>query len=194
MVWIIASMIPGFGLTVGILSFFTGLVYPTFESFRAIESSSTGDDTQWLTYWVVACTLQVVEKLAWPVLMWVPFYSLSRLALLAWLVHPATKGAAYLYEEWIRPLLLATADALKDIPVLQPYVYDFTPAAGRIVTKTAPPAAPRQEVQTGPDLDALKQEAIQRVQETFEKAKQGQQVLEEDEAQPFYQPLKAHAQ
>ncbi len=44
------------------------------------------------------------------------------------------------------------------------------------------------------DLDALKQEAIQRVQETFEKAKQGQQVLEEDEAQPFYQPLKAHAQ
>jgi len=25
---------------------------------------------QWLTYWVCACTLQVVEKLAWPVLMW----------------------------------------------------------------------------------------------------------------------------
>lgn len=25
---------------------------------------------QWLTYWVVVCTLMVLEKLLWPVLMW----------------------------------------------------------------------------------------------------------------------------
>lgn len=189
MAWIISSWIPGFGTAIGLLSFFTGLLYPTFQSFRAIESTHTGDDTQWLTYWVCVCTLQVVEKLAWPVLYWVPLYSLQRLLLLAWLVHPATKGATYLYEEVIRPLLLATADALKDIPILQPLVADFTPAAGRVHTKSAMPTA--RVAEPTPDLDALKAEAMQRVQETFEKAKQ--QSAPEEGGASYFQPLKTHA-
>ena len=29
------------------------LIFAAFESFKAIESTGTTDDTQWLTYWVV---------------------------------------------------------------------------------------------------------------------------------------------
>ena len=47
-----------------------GILYPTFKSFEAIESSGSRDDTQWLTYWVVFSFINLTEKLLWVVLMW----------------------------------------------------------------------------------------------------------------------------
>lgn len=46
-----------------------------------------------------------------------------------------------MYEEFIRPLLMVAGQTLKDIPVLAPLVSDFTPAAGRVHAKAAPPSS-----------------------------------------------------
>lgn len=102
-----------------------GIVYPTFKSFQAIESAGKADDTQWLTYWVVYSFLQIVEKLAWVVLMWIPLYGLLKTVFLAWLVVPQFCGARMLYTMFIRAGLEAAACQLKDIPALEDVVKPF---------------------------------------------------------------------
>jgi hypothetical protein len=43
------------------------------------------------------------------------------------------------------------------------------------------------------DLDAIKEEAMQRVHETFEKAKHTGSPQQQEEEPAYYQPLKTHA-
>lgn len=107
-----------------------GIIYPTFKSFEAIESAGRTDDTQWLTYWVVYSFIQIVEKLLWVVLMWVPLYSVMKTALLAWLVVPQFCGAKVLYTMFIRKALQSAANQLKDIPALEDVVKPFVSGQG----------------------------------------------------------------
>ena len=102
-----------------------GIVYPTLKSFEAIESKEKADDTQWLTYWVVYSFIQIVEKSAWVVLMWIPLYGLMKTVLLAWLVVPQFCGAKMLYTLFIRAGLQHVAAQLKDIPALEDVVKPF---------------------------------------------------------------------
>lgn len=111
------------------------MAYPTFESFKAIESTGTRDDTQWLSYWVVFAVYGMVEKFTWVVLRWIPLYSLMKLAFLAWLVVPQYRGASFVYSTYVRPLLLALADKAKDIPAMEPYVRDFSRSVQQAVKK-----------------------------------------------------------
>ena len=39
-----------------------GFVYPCYMSFKAIESDAKGDDTQWLTYWMVFAVFSLMEE------------------------------------------------------------------------------------------------------------------------------------
>ena len=45
--------------------------YPAYCSIQALESSSKGDDTQWLTYWVVFAAFSVIEYFADFIAGWV---------------------------------------------------------------------------------------------------------------------------
>lgn len=105
-----------------------GVIYPTFKSFEAIESPGAKDDQQWLTYWVVYSFINIVEKLLWVVLMWVPLYGLLKTALLAWLVVPQFYGAKVLYTIFIKDALRMAANRLKDIPALESIVKPFIDA------------------------------------------------------------------
>lgn len=105
-----------------------GVIYPTFKSFEAIESPGAKDDQQWLTYWVVYSFINIVEKLLWVVLMWVPLYGLLKTALLAWLVVPQFYGAKVLYTIFIKDALRMAANQLKDIPALESIVKPFIDA------------------------------------------------------------------
>ncbi|XP_021898441.1 HVA22-like protein f [Carica papaya] len=78
------------------------LLYPLYASMRAIESPSTLDDQQWLTYWIIYSFITLFELSFWKVLNWVPFWTYMKLVFCMWLVLPYFSGAAYIYENYVR--------------------------------------------------------------------------------------------
>lgn len=82
-----------------------GFLYPTYQSFRAIETSNKKDTTQWLTYWLIYGALTIPETFS-SLLAWIPFYYIFKLALLLWCCAPQTSGAYYLYEHVLKGMLV----------------------------------------------------------------------------------------
>eukprot|EP00897_Mesotaenium_endlicherianum_P000535 jgi/Mesen1/10482/ME000083S09991 len=87
------------------VSVLASLGWPSFASFRAIESFDKTDDVQWLTYWVVYSFLSSLEFFVHGFLAQVPLYRTAKLLFILWLVLPQFNGAAYLYEEVVKPTL-----------------------------------------------------------------------------------------
>mmetsp|Transcript_138 Transcript_138/g.505 ORF Transcript_138/g.505 Transcript_138/m.505 type:complete len:168 (-) Transcript_138:99-602(-) len=84
-----------------------GTVYPVFESLKAVENDKADEShVQWLTYWSVYGTLQLVEGWSDTFLGWFPFYYHAKLAFLVWLMLPKTQGAKLLYKNYGRPWFL----------------------------------------------------------------------------------------
>ena len=52
--------------------------YPAYCSIQALESKQKGDDTQWLTYWVVFAAFSVLEYFADFIAGWVGIYLLMK--------------------------------------------------------------------------------------------------------------------
>jgi len=82
------------------------LLYPLYCSIRAIESPSGLDDQQWLTYWVLYSFMTLFELSFSRVVEWLPFWPYVKLIATCWLVQPVFKGAAYVYENFVRQMLL----------------------------------------------------------------------------------------
>ncbi|CAK8997587.1 Receptor expression-enhancing protein 5, partial [Durusdinium trenchii] len=91
----------------GLLCNLVGFVYPAYASFKAIETEEKEDDTQWLTYWVVFATFNLVETFVDVILFWFPFYYSLKFGFLIWLFLPNVRGAQYLYTHVILPLFVS---------------------------------------------------------------------------------------
>ncbi|XP_022988245.1 HVA22-like protein e isoform X1 [Cucurbita maxima] len=78
------------------------LLYPLYASVVAIESTSKLDDEQWLAYWIIYSFLTLMEMVLQPVLEWIPVWYSVKLVFVAWLVLPQFKGAAFLYDRFVR--------------------------------------------------------------------------------------------
>jgi len=100
----------GFGA--GFLVNLMGFVYPAYQSFRAIESPDTKDDTQWLVYWVVYSAFSIVETFSDVVLAWIPFYFSFKIAFLFYCFMPQTEGAKVLYDNFLRDFLKKQESAI----------------------------------------------------------------------------------
>nr|QDL88621.1 HVA22-like protein-like isoform X2 [Cymbidium goeringii] len=85
---------------------FVTLVYPLYASVRAIETKSTIDDQQWLTYWVLYSLLTLFELTCAKLLEWLPFWPYAKLIFSCWLVLPYFSGAAYVYQHYVRAIFL----------------------------------------------------------------------------------------
>ncbi|CCI43929.1 hypothetical protein ABG067_004408 [Albugo candida] len=101
----IAALFLLIGFGAGFICNLIGFVYPTYCSFRAVESPSKGDDVQWLTYWVIYACFAVLEVFGEFLLIWIPFYYAFKLGFLLWLFMPSTQGASFLYNHFLSPLL-----------------------------------------------------------------------------------------
>lgn len=114
------------GIGVASLTSLIGFAYPTFKSFQAIETKSRGDDTQWLVYWVIFAFFNIAEVGIDFLLYWIPFYFAFKLAFLLWCMLPQTKGAKFLYDNFLKDFLkknesridAAMADAKKNAGTL----------------------------------------------------------------------------
>ncbi|KAE9453826.1 hypothetical protein C3L33_14279, partial [Rhododendron williamsianum] len=82
------------------------LVYPLYASIRAIETKSSEDDRQWLTYWILYSMITLFELTFAKLIEWIPFWSHAKLIVTCWLVLPYFSGAAYVYEQYVRPFFL----------------------------------------------------------------------------------------
>jgi len=105
--------------TVSLLSLFFGLIFPSYGSVAAIQSDSGEDDTHWLIYWLIFSLLTITENVAWPLLQWIPLYSEVKVAILAWLVLPQTKGALWVYEALFSPGLKRARTEISKFPALE---------------------------------------------------------------------------
>jgi len=88
-------------------------VYPAYKSFKAVESPQGDDDTQWLTYWIVYSTFNILEYFADILFFWVPMYNLLKCLFLIWCMWPIqNNGATIVYNKLLRPWLLKNEEKI----------------------------------------------------------------------------------
>ncbi|KAH8556781.1 TB2/DP1, HVA22 family-domain-containing protein [Umbelopsis sp. PMI_123] len=95
-----------FNLAGGLITNTIGWLYPAYASFKAIETPGKDDDTQWLTYWTVFGFVQTIEYFADILLYWFPFWYTFKVLLFLWLALPQFRGAEFLYNRFLRPVLI----------------------------------------------------------------------------------------
>lgn len=86
-----------------------GFVYPTLQSARLLREPSAlseKESRRWLTYWVVFGFLCTAEGVCALLLLVIPLYTVAKVTLLAWLMHPQLQGAEVLYTKLVNPTLL----------------------------------------------------------------------------------------
>jgi len=91
-------------------------VYPAYASFKAIDGGLPGDDTQWLTYWVIFASMNIIESAMPFVTMWIPLYFPVKLAFFIWLYHPQFLGAGLVYTKILRPYMGPYLEGMKKNP------------------------------------------------------------------------------
>mmetsp|Transcript_8759 Transcript_8759/g.17354 ORF Transcript_8759/g.17354 Transcript_8759/m.17354 type:complete len:193 (-) Transcript_8759:320-898(-) len=94
-----------FGIGVGSLCNIIGFIYPAYKSLKAIENRASNEATQWLIYWVVYSFFSIIEVFTDFLLYWIPYYYAAKLSFLLWCMLPQTKGAKYLYENFLKDFL-----------------------------------------------------------------------------------------
>jgi receptor expression-enhancing protein 5/6 len=100
------------GCGAGLISDIIGFAYPAFETLKAIETSTTEDDTAWLMYWVVFASLFLVENFSEWVLYWIPYYYPLKVTFLLWCMLPGYNGAKLVYHAVIEPLYAKHSSAI----------------------------------------------------------------------------------
>ncbi|KXZ56872.1 hypothetical protein GPECTOR_1g787 [Gonium pectorale] len=72
------------------LCLFAELLYPTYASLRAIQSTSKIDDTQ-----VVYAFISTFESVGMMILSWIPLYYEIKLLAVIWMIAPQTQLTKY---------------------------------------------------------------------------------------------------
>ncbi|ORY92069.1 TB2/DP1, HVA22 family-domain-containing protein [Syncephalastrum racemosum] len=92
-----------FNVAAPLITNFIGWLYPAYESFKAIESTSASHRKQWLTYWSVFGFIQMGEYFTDTLLYWFPFYFLFKTIFVLWLALPQFRGAEVMYTRVLQP-------------------------------------------------------------------------------------------
>ncbi|KAH9953737.1 TB2/DP1, HVA22 family-domain-containing protein [Russula dissimulans] len=145
-------------LTSRLVSGIAAFLYPGYASFKTLSQrpASEEDLERWLMYWsVLACAIGV-EYLAGWLVSWIPFYHLFKILFLLYLVLPQTRGASYLYQTQLDPILRAHEHQIDAaLAQLRARVFSFLQARARrlwvsiVSSATGPHSAPAPEFLSG---------------------------------------------
>ncbi|XP_023511893.1 HVA22-like protein f isoform X2 [Cucurbita pepo subsp. pepo] len=124
------------------------LFFPLYASIRAIESPSSLDDRQWLSYWVIYSLITLFELTFWRILVWIPLWGYIKLVACLWLVLPIFNGSAYIYENIVRKYVKIGGYVNPNYPenqkkVLQMMTLDSRKSAERYIDRYGPDAFER---------------------------------------------------
>ena len=100
---VLAIMLVAQGIMGGFVIFFIGVVIPTYQSFKAIESPEKTDDTRILKYWCVFSIFIVVDKILEPFLSFIPLIGFMTFIIIVLLVANEYKGSQYVYQYMVAP-------------------------------------------------------------------------------------------
>lgn len=108
-----------------------GWALPAYLSFRAIESPSTHDDVQWLTYWVVFGFFNFLESFAISVVLYYfPWYFAFKTVFILWLQLPAFRVSVILISNLILHYLQAEATSCDVISACCDFAHPFLLCCG----------------------------------------------------------------
>ena len=101
-----------------IMTTLLAFLLPAFRTFEALESQSTQDDEQLLTYWIVFGVFYACNELFSYVFSFIPMFYLVRYVILLALYLPQVNGAQILYKRAIRPFFMSYRNEIEK--VIQP--------------------------------------------------------------------------
>ena len=101
-----------------LVSDLVGFLYPAYMSFKALEGGRTidGDATQWMVYWIMFCSINLLESTLPFLPRTVSFYYLVKIGIIVFLYHPKASGAQVLYRSVVRPYLQPLLEVTKSDP------------------------------------------------------------------------------
>ncbi|XP_075427798.1 receptor expression-enhancing protein 1 isoform X2 [Ascaphus truei] len=82
-----------------------GTLYPAYFSYKAVKSKDIKEYVKWMMYWIIFALFMTVETFTDIFLCWFPFYYELKIAFVAWLLSPYTKGSSLLYRKFVHPTL-----------------------------------------------------------------------------------------
>lgn len=83
----------------------SGLVYPAYNSYKAVKAADVRQYVRWIMYWVVFAVFSTLESFGDIFISWLPFYYELKVGFVLWLALPYTKGSTYLYRKFVHPNL-----------------------------------------------------------------------------------------
>lgn len=92
-----------FGST--IITLVLTVLYPAFKSIQALETESSSDDKEWLTYWIVFGLFSLIDDCCGCILSMIPYWYWIKLGFFVFLLAPQTRGAQTLYNLVVKPFL-----------------------------------------------------------------------------------------
>ena len=97
---------------------FTALsvVYPAFATARVLSHDNlySKDGKHWASYWVCFGVLGIAEMLLGFILHHILFFNLMRCIFVIWLSNKKTRGAEYLYHNFLHPQIKKFAPVLDE--------------------------------------------------------------------------------
>lgn len=82
-----------------------GTLYPAYYSYKAVKSKDIKEYVKWMMYWIIFALFMTLETFTDLFLCWFPFYYELKIAFVAWLLSPYTKGSSLLYRKFVHPTL-----------------------------------------------------------------------------------------
>ncbi|KAH8327177.1 hypothetical protein KR074_006638 [Drosophila pseudoananassae] len=84
---------------------FCGTLYPAYASYKAVRTKDVKEYVKWMMYWIVFAFFTCIETFTDIFFSWLPFYYEIKVALVFWLLSPATRGSSTLYRKFVHPML-----------------------------------------------------------------------------------------
>ncbi|KAJ3154881.1 Receptor expression-enhancing protein 6 [Geranomyces michiganensis] len=87
-----------------LLSNLVGVLYPAYQSIKAVERPESDDDERWLTYWSIYGLFTLLDSIHHRVMQYFKFYYVPKMLILYWLF--ARNGSLAVYRQVLRPFLV----------------------------------------------------------------------------------------